>query len=312
MVYGEYVPFPLSTDIKSLLQDHVDKIADQGGMLMLTLEPHEGLNAVTPDAIDDLSSELAKYNSRGVAVFVRFAHEMNGSWYAWGQRPSDYVSAFRSVADGVHQRAPGSVMVWGPNYGGGYPFEGGEYLAQPGTDAFADLDTDNDGDLTMSDDPYDPYYPGDAYVDWVALTNYHWGNSWPWGENELPEPGQFATQLTGTYDGLLGDERDTPNFYSKYAVAHKKPLAIAETSALYNTSRSDGASNYDIKMAWAKQVFAPKIATEFPRLKVLLWFEQRQEEVGTTGVIDWRVAYDPEILAGYRSVLPSRLIFAEP
>jgi hypothetical protein len=281
-------------------------------MLMITLQPHEGLDTVTADAVEDLGSELAEYNSQGIPVFVRFAHEMNGSWYAWSQNPVDYVSAFRTVADEVHQRAPGSVVVWAPNYGGGYPFEGGDYAAQPGTDEFAALDTDGDGKLTMDDDSYGPYYPGDAYVDWVALTNYHWGNSYPWGENELPEPGQFAEQLTGTYEGLLGDERGVPNFYEDYAVDRDKPLAIAETSALYNNTSDDGASNYDIKMAWAEQVFAPEIATEFPRMKMLLWFEYLKEEGGTTGLIDWRVTHDPEILAGYQSLLPSRLIFGKP
>ncbi len=311
MVYGEYVPFPLSRETKSSLSRKVDKIAAQRGMLMLTLMPNGGLNTVTPGAIRDLGSVLANYNSRGVKVFVRFGHEMNGSWYAWGQQPSAYKNAFRKVADGVYRRAPDSVMVWAPNYGGGYPFNGGAYNAQPGTADFAALDTNGDGVLTMDDDSYGPYYPGDAYVDWVALTNYHWGNSWPWGENELPEAGQFATQLTGTYNGLIGDQRGVPDFYAEYAVGHNKPLAIAETSALYNTSRSDGARNYDIKMEWASQVFADSVATEFPRLKMVLWFEHAKEEEGTTGHIDWRVTYDSTILSGFRSLLPSRLIFAE-
>ncbi len=314
MVYGEFVSFPLSTETKSYMLDRVDEVADQGGMLMLTLEPHKGLGTVTADAVDDLGSELAEYNSRGVGVFVRFAHGMNGSWEAWGQQPSDFVSAFRRVANDVHKRAPGSVMVWSPNYGGGYPFPNGRgNNAKPGTADFAALDTNADGVLTMDDDPYSPYYPGDAYVDWVALNTYHrGGDSWPWGENTLPEARQFETRLTGTYDGLIGDQRGVPNFYAEYAVEHNKPLAIGGTAALYNTSRSDGASEYDIKMEWASQVFAPGVATEFPRLKMVVWFEYRKEEIGIDGVIDWRVTHDPEILAEYRSVLPSRLIFAEP
>jgi len=203
--------------------------------------------------------------------------------------------------------------MWGPNYGGGYPFSDGEYAAQPGTADFAALDTDHDGVLTMSDDPYGPYYPGDAYVDWVGFTLYHWGSSWPWGENELPEAGKFAAQMTGAYDGLQGDERDVPDFYARYAVEHNKPLAVPETAALYNSSSPDGASNHDTKVNWANQLFAPEIAAEFPRLKMLLWFEHvKDTEVGTPGVINWRVTDDPETLDEYRSVLPSRLIFAEP
>ena len=65
----------------------------------------------------------------------------------------------------------------------------------------------------MSDDPYSPYYPGDAAVDWVGMSLYHWGNAYPWGENEIPEAGKFIAQLTGTYDGLNGDDSPLPDFY---------------------------------------------------------------------------------------------------
>ena len=62
-------------------------------------------------------------------VVVRFAHEMNGSWYPWGQQPAAYVEAFRRVAGAVHTGAPGSAVMWAPNYGGGYPFTGGTHAA---------------------------------------------------------------------------------------------------------------------------------------------------------------------------------------
>ncbi len=110
MVYGEYVPFPLSPDTKDLLSRRVDEIADQGGMLILTLEPHEGLDTVTPEAVEDLASELAEYNSQGVPVFVRFAHEMNGSWYAWGQNPAGYVSTLCAPAFQLVMK-PSSVLL---------------------------------------------------------------------------------------------------------------------------------------------------------------------------------------------------------
>ncbi|MFP3802582.1 glycosyl hydrolase, partial [Paraburkholderia sp. SIMBA_027] len=73
------------------------------------------------------------FNDDGVPVIVRFAHEMNGSWYAWSQQPQKYVAAFQTLAKAVHTLAPGSAMMWAPNYGGGYPFAGGKYEAKPGT-----------------------------------------------------------------------------------------------------------------------------------------------------------------------------------
>jgi hypothetical protein len=124
---------------------------------------------------------------------VRFAHEMNGSWYAWGQQPAAYVEAYRRVAAAAHAGAPGSPMMWAPNYGGGYPFAGGRFAAVPGTGDARVLDTD-----------------GDDAVDWVGMSLYHWGGAWPWGENEVPEPGKFLAQLTGEYVGLGGDDRNLP------------------------------------------------------------------------------------------------------
>jgi len=309
MVYGDYRTFPLSSDDELALSQEVDQIAALHGKLMLTLEPWGGLSTVTLTAVSELVSVLADYNSRGVDVFVRFGQEMNGSWYPWCQHPTAYVKAFRLVATAVHQGAPNSVMVWAPNYGGRYPFPGGPYNAQPGTPGFKILDTNHDGVLTMDDDPYHPYYPGDAYVDWVGFTDYHWGNSWPWGQNDLPEAGTFVANLTGTYNGLLGDERAVPNFYAIYAVRHNKPFVLTETSALYNPDQTDGASDYDIKMDWANQVFASNLTTQFPRIKMELWFEHYKSEIGT-GPVDWRVTYDPTILPGYQAVLPNWLIFA--
>src|SRR5258707_1270910 len=114
-VFGDYRSFPLTSTDKQILSQEVDLIAAVHGKLMLTLEPMGGLSTVTDQAAHDLSSVLADYNSRGVDVFVRFAQEMNGSWYPWGQHPMAYVNAFRVVARAVHQQTFRSFMLWGPN-----------------------------------------------------------------------------------------------------------------------------------------------------------------------------------------------------
>src|SRR5262249_34289057 len=146
--------FPLSHADTIALSHKVDEIAALHGMFMLTLMPNGGLATVTDTAVRALGRTLANYNRRGVPVFVRFGHEMNGSWYAWGQRPAAYVQAFRRVATAVHRDAPLAAMVWAPSYGGGYPFNGGPYAARRGTPAYALLDTNHDGVVTIADDPY--------------------------------------------------------------------------------------------------------------------------------------------------------------
>ena len=239
-------------------------------------------------------------------VVVRFAHEMNGSWYAWGHQPTAYVEAYRRVADAVHEHAPGSAMMWAPNYGGGYPFAGGQHEAEPGSADFAALDTDGDGALTMADDPYAPYYPGDDAVDWVGMSLYHWGDAHPWGENELPEPGKFAAQLTGTYDGAGGDDSAVPDFYAEYGQRRGKPVAIPETAALYNPAEG-GADELAIKQAWWGQVFDESMPEDFPQLKMISWFEWDKHEVEIDGPVDWTTTNTAAVRDAFTADLPDWL-----
>jgi hypothetical protein len=278
--------------------------------LMLTLEPQAGIAAVTPGVLADFSQDLRSWTRKGVPIMVRFAHEMNGSWYPWSQQPALYVEKFRQVAAAVHS-VPGSTMLWSPNEGGGYPFSGGLHAAAPGTADFAALDTNNDGRLSMHDNPYEPYWPGDEAVDWVGLTVYHFGSVYPWAENELPSAGKLEEKITGTYKEGSVDERPIPDFYHDYAMGHSKPFALSETGAFYNTTRKDGAAALQIKRSWWNQVFASEQATRFPLLKLVMWFEYSKEEtLPVDQVIDWRVTADPATLTAFRRALPPRFITA--
>ena len=119
------------------------------------------------------------------------------------------------------------------------------------------LDTNKDGKLTETDDPYGPYYPGDAYVDWVGLSFYHWG--YDRGVNQLP--------WTGKWGHALGVSNAIPNFHQVLAAGHGKPMLIAETSAFYDSlnTKSGQVSETAIKQNWIQQVYNLTDATQ-PRL----------------------------------------------
>ena len=286
-------------------------IASQHAMFLVTLEPMQGLAAVTPEAADTLARQIERANAAGVPTFIRFAHEMNGSWYPWGQQPKAYVEAYRLLADMVHSRAPNAAMLWAPNYGGGYPFKGGPFEALAGSPEFSLLDTSHDGRLDMMDDPYGPFYPGDDAVDWVGLSLYHWGSSYPWGDNELPEDGKFAAQLHGAYVGLNGDDSAIPDFYDAYWAGHHKPVAIPETAAFYDPARR-GVDELQLKQAWWRQVLDPAFLAAHPGIKMIDWFEWLKPEAEAAGaLIDWRALGSPAIEEQFRRDLPlDRLIFA--
>jgi len=294
----DFFQFPVREQDRSRLVTFLDRSATRQAVALVTLEPYDGLPAVTPEAIDELTAIIVEANASGTQVMLRFAHEMNGSRYPWSQQPALYIETFRRVADAVHAAAPDTSMLWAPNYGGGYPFRGGPYETTTGEPGFELLDTNADGVLDPTDDPYAPYYPGDDAVDWVGMSLYHWGSAYPWGENEVPEPDKFISQLRGTYIGANGDDTLVPDFYGKYSESRNKPLAIPETAALYDPAQ--GGSEFDIKSTWWDQVFAPEVSAEFPLLRMINWFEHRKTENEVGGVIiDWRATGDPALAEAF-------------
>lgn len=305
-VWVQFARFPLDDGARANLDAFIEQVAGVGGIALITLEPHDGLASVTEAAAADLADRLAGYwTNAGVATFVRFAHEMNGSWYPWAQAPSAYVEAFRTVADAVHDRSPASAMVWAPNEGGGYPFTGGSYAAGAGPAEAALLDTDGDGEVTGRDDPYAPYYPGDEAVDWVGMSLYHWGLEYPWGENELPRPGSFAALLRGEDLGAHEEASNVPDFYARYVEGHDKPLAIVETAILYDPAAAGEPAEAELKTAWFDEVFGPATQEAFPRIRMLSWFEWRKHEPEVGRVIDWRLGADPALAARLLDGVPA-------
>lgn len=304
-----FVSFPMTTADLTNLRAAAEQAQALGSRLLVTLEPQSGLAVVTQAASEATARMLEEQVRRGVPVLARFAHEMNGSWYPWGQQPAAYVRAFRTFADAVHRLAPGVATMWAPNTGQGYPFAGGASSAKPGSPAAAALDTDHNGALDAGDDPYAPYWPGARYVDWVGLSAYHWGSKYPWGANVVPTPGKFAGLIDGSYRDPNTPGQQVPNFYQRYAAGEGRPLAITETGALWNP-RAGGPGALAVKQAWWRQVFAPDLLTRFPRIGLIDWFEQSKLEPEISGEVDWTATVDPALRAAYRAGLPAWGAFA--
>jgi hypothetical protein len=304
-VWVQFARFPMDDQVRANVDAFIEQVADVHGIALLTLEPDDGLSAVTEAAAGNLGDLLARYwNEHGVRTFVRFAHEMNGAWYPWSQQPVAYIEAFRRVAAAVHDRSPSSAMVWAPNQGGGYPFTG-PFTATPGSSDATVLDTNKDGNVDARDDPYAPYYPGDDAVDWIGISLYHWGLAYPWGENELPRPDTFAALIRGVDTGAHPGSVAIPDLYATYADGHAKPMAIIETAILYDPSATSGPTERELKSAWFDQVFSASTRTEFPRIGMLNWFEWRKREPEVGRVIDWRLASDPSLARSLLDSAPS-------
>jgi beta-mannanase len=135
-------------------------------------QPEYRLSRIAGGDFDDYIRSWADgIKALGYPVGIRFAHEMNGFWYPWceqsnGNRPGDYVKAYRHVHDLF--RAAGAenvIWLWSPNvtYPGAEPLEG--------------------------------LYPGDDYVDWIGLSGYY-------GTEGVESYRSFNAIFTRTFDEL--------------------------------------------------------------------------------------------------------------
>jgi hypothetical protein len=196
-VFARFFMFPLTAESREELSAFLSEVRPTHAIAFITLEPFQGLSAVTEFACLDLAQLCSTNEAQGIqGIMVRFAHEMNGNWYPWCQQPILFKEKFRLLAGIIHTNTLRTAMVWAPNNGIGYPFgSNGTYHATSGSTDFATLDTNGDGRLMPNDDMYEPYYPGDDAVDWVGMTIYHWGANYPPPENAMPPVSIFAATL---------------------------------------------------------------------------------------------------------------------
>jgi beta-mannanase len=98
---------------------------------------------------------------------IRYASEMNGSWFLYGQKPTEFIREWNRLVNAVRNATDTTnvAFLWAPNSGNGYPYMGGDSSVNPSMPSFdKTLDTNHDGLFNNQDDPYTPYYPGDDMV----------------------------------------------------------------------------------------------------------------------------------------------------
>ena len=152
----------------------------------------------------------------GLPVSLRFAHEMNGSWYGWSagrteynNSPAKYIAAWRHIWQVFDDVGATDDVIW---------------LWSPGR---VDNLTPRAGNglTTLAED-----YPGDAYVDWIGATVYlRYANVGPSYEASF-----------GKTVAALRDVTD-------------KPIFFGETGAVQTDV---GADQTALKVAWMQNVLA--------------------------------------------------------
>lgn len=205
--------------------------------------------------IDGKHDDYIRQYARGIAgwggpIKLRFDHEMNGNWSAYstgmnGNQPGEYVAAWKHVHRIFQEEGATNVKwVWSPNAKG------------PA--------------VWPDNTPLSAFYPGDAYVDWVALDGYNWGT------------GRDGTSWH-SFEEIFGPS------YKEITALTNKPLMIAETG-----SCEPGGD----KAAWIREAFLNDIPNKFPRIKAVNYWNNFDK-------CDLQLTSSSKVLDAWRDVATS-------
>ena len=79
--------------------------------LYLTIYPYEGLDVVSDSALAQLVQKIKAIVSTGQKVMIRYASEMNGSWFVYGQSPTALKASWKRVVGAIKNGTNNSTNV---------------------------------------------------------------------------------------------------------------------------------------------------------------------------------------------------------
>lgn len=189
--------------------------------------------------------------------FFRFAWEMNVNSMEWsiqrtGSYNEEYINAWKRVHDIFKEEGvTNAIWVFSPQ-----------------------VDTPTTMDIAK-------LYPGDEYVDWVALDGYNWGKTRSWSSWQ-----SFKDVFFNSYQKL-------------HALAPSKPFMIAEVNSV--EIGGDRAS-------WYKDMLMNEIPNDFPDIKAIVFFnEDKTKQEG----INWLIDSSSNSLDSFREAIQNPIYKSE-
>lgn len=239
--------------------NELNTISENGWRPMISANPYffdrckaNGLTlykTIANGACDDFLHSVGKnFQKFGKLVFFRFAWEMNTDSMEWaisktGNSSADFISAWQRIHAIFYQEDASNVLfVFSPNAGGNVS--------------------------------YKDIYPGDVFVDWVALDGYNWGTTQTWSKWE-----SFSSVFRSSY-------------YQLISVAPNKPVMIAET----NTTDQGGD-----KAKWYQDTFS-QILYNFPKIKAVVVYNENRE---AKEHVNWLIDAVPDSLRAFSKAIGS-------
>jgi hypothetical protein len=182
----------------------------------------------------------------GHPFFLRFCHEMNGTWFPWSERtngnsPGEFVRVWRHVHDIFTSVGADNVWwIWSPN-----EISGGRWYI-------------------------DGLYPGSAYVDWTGMSGYSWG---------YPPYRSFDRIFGDTYRTILNIAPTKPMMVTEVGASENNgskaawltdmltvelPQRYTKVKGLVYWNRNESEDNWPIESSpSATAAFAAGIASQF-------------------------------------------------
>lgn len=264
-----------------------DNAVRHKSVYMVVWEPWEGKNpdanwtcrAIAEGAQDDYVRQYARdVKAWGQPLMIRLAHEMNGSWYPWG-------TAFPKSADAAKADATKDARNNGntpEDYVAMWRHVWEIFHAEKADNAFwvwspnlLFINAANSSQQARDD--YRALYPGDKYVDWIGLDGYNNGVKDKWR----------------SFSELFGPS------YAAMIELSDKPLMIAEFGCT-----EGGAPAGSSKAQWITQSLLRDIPEQFPRVKLINWFNRDKSKLGEA---DWRFNSSPAAAAAFRAAVNAPL-----
>ena len=175
------------------------------GLSMPENNQPDGLAQIIAGDHDASIRQLARFVSMIEGpVYLRVGYEFDGGWNAGYENHENFIAAYRRIVDGL--RAAGTRNV--------------EYVWQSAASPLNDLDGYRDGEISR-------WYPGDNYVDWVALSYFMHPDERPRVKtsHEPRRPRQLIDEVLD------------------FARHHGKPVMIAEAAPQgYDLARGSNAN----------------------------------------------------------------------
>jgi len=185
--------------------------------------------------------------------YLLFAWEMNNKDLEWsipysGSSPEDFILAWRHIHD-IFEKENAKNIIW---------------VFCPNVPNVQNL-------------PYNSFYPGDEYVDWIGLDGYNWGTTQSWSSWT-----EFRGVFQSSYDLII-------------SIAPDKPLMLAEV----NTTDRGGD-----KAQWYRDMFTIQIPNNFPKISAVIIFN---EDRTPSENVNWKIDVSQESLDVFKSAVNSPL-----